>query len=283
MSDGCWGPDGERLAPYLRRDVVFRCIDRPGTGETTRVGLVTRVHHKDEETNRSGSYAEYDVLLMSHLECFEIKRVPTMGFHLASDSGDYAVLRAASELPDTEDDTMFYQNFMDSDGDLVVVIFIEDRFPMIIGTANHLRSGEDSAPWHTNSSEGEVRVTHHRGADVKMTENGDIIISIDGTQIFRVWDDSGTLKIDLGDASVAERVVLGDTFRDWVNQYTVGVVGGLVHHTHAYENYPGGAGPIDAESSQPKIPTVLQKVLIPGAEIDEMPEAQLTEKVKTQS
>lgn len=229
MTDGCWGPDGERLAPYLRRSFDVRSFFRPGTGYGTKIGLVIRVHHKDASTNRSGSYAEYDVLLMDHLSCLELYRIPTMGMHMVNDSGDYAILRAASSLPEMDDDTTFYQNFMQSDGDLVVLEFIDGRFPMIIGTANHLRAGHDTAPWHTGESEGEVRVMHHKGSFVKMKEDGklqieildeqEMLVTINGTQILKLFYDvgSGDLHIDLGSGAALKKVVLGETFQSWWN------------------------------------------------------------------
>jgi len=272
MSDGCWGPDGERLAPYLRRSVDIRAIDRPGTGDGMKIGLVIATHHKDVETNRSGSYTEYDVLLMDHLAALLLYRVPTMGFHLNSDTGDYAILRAATSIPEMEDDTNFYQNFMSSDGDLVIIGFIDNRFPMILGTANHLRSDGDSTTWHTDSTEGEVRVTHHKDSFVKMNEDGsmqievkdemELQITINGVQIFRVWDDAGTLKIDLGDATVDQKLVMGDAFKTWFDLQVAG-------HKHA-------AG------------TLVDSLLAPctGSTATAVPNLDvsvLTEKVKTQA
>lgn len=258
-NDGLTGPDGERLASYLRRRVDMRSDTQLGSGDRFRVALVTHVYHKDDPLNRSRSYAEYDLVTMNHLACVELYRVPVLGFHLSDDSGQVEILKACSELPETDDETQFYLNFMASDGDLVVVGFIDGMYPMIFGTANHLRTDEDTAPWFTDSTKGETRKIFHKDSYIEMQQDGkmqieikdgqQITITIDTVQVLKLWEDAGILKIELGTGVSLEKTLLAETFQTWWNT-------NIQNHVHT--NPEGGnTGPMgivfDAGSLSDKV------------------------------
>jgi len=251
MSDGLIGPDGERLAPYLRRHVDMRSDNRGGSGNSLRIGLVIAVHHKDAPTgNRNGSYAEYDIVLMNHLACLDLYNVPVLGFHLALDSGECQILKACTSLPDMSDETTFYQNFLESDGDLVVIGYVDGHAPIIMGTANHIRSGTDTAPWHSLEADGETRKVFHKDSHILMKSDGSMdieikdeqafTVTINGTQIFKLFYDavSGDLHIELGEGITLEKMLLAETFQTWWdlnvphNHILGGSTGVAAGHTH---------------------------------------------------
>jgi hypothetical protein len=221
--DGLNDYSGTRLQSRLLRSWDVRGNPRPGGARGLRSGLVLRVHHKDEDTNTNGNYAEYDVLLIESM--LTIRNLPVFGQRLARDSGDEVILKAATDTPDIDDPTQAMQNIHDSDGDLVIVAWIDRIFPGIIGTLNHFVSGEDTAPWHGESADGERRAIHHKDVHAVIKPDGDvevdlpvdksITIAIDGTQVFTVVRTGGATTLELGTGGHA--LILGDTFRTWFN------------------------------------------------------------------
>lgn len=207
-----------------------------GAQSCPALGLVIKKHNKDDTTNTNGNYPEYDVLLFdTHVI---ITNIAVKGQKLNRDSGDEAILTVASDLPDMTDLTQAQQNFMESDGDLVIVEFISARFPIISGTMNHLKSGEDTAPWSADSTDGERRAIHHKDASFIMNEDGtididlasdkELNINIDGTMVFRVKDTGSGITVDLGGGS-GEKILLGESFVTWwlnnISGHTHSVVG----------------------------------------------------------
>jgi len=164
------------------------------------------------------------------------------------------------------------------DGDQVLVDFIEGvvDYPVIIGALTHEQTNrliETGDGWREGASDtrgapraGEFYV-HHQGAEVRVNEQGDVLIDTvgayedgatedasdtgygqvrvrvkegqrftvamgDDDDVLEVWKDGAQLRIDLGEGA-AERLVLGDSFRDFVNNQVKTYVDG---HTHG----PGG-------------------------------------------
>lgn len=54
-------------------------------------------------------------------------------------------------------------------------------------------------------------------------------VEMDGTDVLEVWKDGGQVRIDLGEGA-SERVVLGDSFRDFLNDFLTNI---FDQHTHS--------------------------------------------------
>ncbi len=230
--DGQDDRDGARQQGWLRRGSTIRKNTRWGGTTGTDMGLVIKVHHKDSDTNLSGSYPEYDIVLLA--SSVTIFNVPQMGVKLNEFSGDETTLTAASEAPTFQNPGNVPQEFLESDGDLVLIAFILEYAPVIIGTVNHFKANADTASWHGESSDGERRAMHHKGSSIIMQDDSsmevalpdekELVINIDGVQLFRVRNSGGTLTVDLG--AGGEALVLGDSFKSWWDSNVAG-------HVHA--------------------------------------------------
>jgi len=231
--DGQWNADGSRMQGWLRRTNTMRLPPRPRGLAATQLGLVIKRHDKDAETNVNGNAAEYDVLLLYNYQL--LYNLPVKGFRLNSDTGDIAILKPAQNLPDISDPTTADVNIMSSDGDLVCIEFVAQRYPIISGTMNHIRTGQDTAPYHPVAADGEQRKLYHKGAEFTIEEDGDILfnvpdnkgvtINVNGTQIFRVFKDGSGIHVELG-TTATEALVLGDAFKTWWDSTISG-------HTHS--------------------------------------------------
>lgn len=237
MRDGYWDRDGSRTQGWMNRRMNVRRHARPIGDTTTRLGLIISVHYKDTDTNQSDSFTEYDILMLDSFMVF--KNVSVASLRRSYDSGDEATLVAASSIPDLSEPSRAHLNIMESDGDLVLVTYINNYKPIIIGVVNHLKAGQDTATWNGTSSDGVRRAFHHKNSSIIMEENSNINIkipddksvtfSIDGNQVLKLYATGSTLKVDLIGGS--EKVVLGETFISWLNANYGG-------HTHTA---PGGA------------------------------------------
>jgi hypothetical protein len=177
FDDGCWQQDGTRLQSYLARDYIGRnSADKFGAVGYPVLGLVIKTIYKDASENISGSYTEYDVLLADDI--LVIKNLPVKGFHLSRTSGEEAPLKAASEIPVLSNPATARENILSSDGDLVIVEFVSERYPLITGTINHIKSGEDTAPWSGATTEGERRALHHNDSSIVMQEDSNMVIDV---------------------------------------------------------------------------------------------------------
>ena len=190
------------------------------------------VRHKDDPNNMNGNVAEYDVVLFDRY--VTIPNVQTLGFKNNEDSGDEYTLKACTYTPDLSDPTQADNNFLSSDGDLVVVMFLSGIYPVIVGTINHARSGADTATWHGETADGERRAWHHKGTSIIIEDDStveinlpvdkDFIINIDGNQLFKVVRTGGANTVELGNG--AEKVILGESFQTWWDT-------NIANHVHA--------------------------------------------------
>jgi hypothetical protein len=175
------------------------------------------------------------------------------------------------------------------DGDMVLVDYIEGNpdLPIIIGAlpheqTNRLVNGE------TGWREGQGAETrgvpnrdefylHHQGAEVRVSETGDVLIDTVGAyedgstedagadsgqvrvrvkdtqrltiamgedeDVLEVWKDGGQLRVDLGEGA-SERLVLGDIFKSYIDaQFTrINTFWTSIFnlHTHSGGTLPGG-------------------------------------------
>lgn len=236
--DGQYDADGARIQPHFRRTSLMRGSPRPGGDSNPVLGLVIKIHHKDYDTNGYGAQAEYDVLIANSL--MTLTNVVWSSWKNNRESGDEATLTAATDSPDLSNPENIQREFLESDGDLVLVDFVKGfgntRFPIIVGTMNHLKSDEDTAPWHGESSDGIRRAIHHKGTsivfeddstlDISIPDEKELTILIDGIQLFRVHRDSGGSGsvVELGTG--AEKMLLAETFQTWWDSY-------VKNHTHA--------------------------------------------------
>lgn len=243
--DGCWARDGARMQYWLARNPGQRVNERPGAGSTIELGLVVKRHPKDAETNTSGCYSEYDVLLIDQLVI--LSNISVISLRRSRDSGDEATLVACTDIPQIDDPTQARQNILSSDGDLVVVAFIGGTTPIILGTINHVESGSDTAPWHGDSGDGVIRAIHHNEThatihedstiDIDMPDNVDVTVTMDSDQVLKLSHSVAGSLVEAGGGS--EQVILGTSRNTDLNIFLVAMntfvaaVGGL----------PGMAGP----------------------------------------
>ena len=149
------------------------------------------------------------------------------------------------------------------DGDMVLVDFMEGNkdFPIIVGALPHERSNRvltSGIGWREGSvaergaPKRDEYYTHHYGAEVRINEQGDLLVDTvnayadpatedagaasgqvrfrikdsqrltvaigDDEDVFEVWKDGGQLRVDLGEGAT-ERIVLGDSFRTFLNNF----------------------------------------------------------------
>lgn len=230
--DGSWDRDGHKMQMWLTRQAGIRRTPRVGGSQFLELGLVSAVHYKDAESNVSGDVTEYDVILFS--TWMTAPNLTTLGFKNSYDSGDEYTLKATTSVPNLEDPTQANQNFLEADGDLVVVAYLSGQYPVIIGTVNHIKAGADAATWCGTSTEGERRAWHHKDVHVLLTKDSElqidvpedktVIINVAGSQLFKVTrDGSGNNTVELG--AGGEALVLGDSFKTWFDS-------NVASHTH---------------------------------------------------
>lgn len=224
LNDGNWLPGGLRAQSFIPRTVGGRdrSLSRPRFG--VQLGLVVDIHYKDEDENLHKMFTEYEVYLVMHN--LLLRNVPQAASFQGESNGSEATLKAAGGVPDLSNVDSAWDVIMSSSGDLVLVSWIDDRWPIITGCVNHLRrTGEDSAPWYATSSEGPRAAIHYNDVDVVVDNDSNVRIDIedskvvefyvDGTLALKVFNDAGTVRVDMGNG--AEKVILGETFRTWFN------------------------------------------------------------------
>jgi len=194
--------------------------------------------------------------------------------YVGVEGGQQVTLTPASGVPDMSNPDAATQNIVDSDGDLVCVIYIGGNLPMIDGCLNHLRvSG--GADWQTDSTDGAVNALTYNTTRARVDSDGNIeidfddtsaahdrslTVNVDGTQFFIIKQDggSGTVRIELG-AGAVEKLVLGEAFQTWW-------ASNVPNHTHIPGTFVVGANPVTGVSGISTIPV--------------MPDANLTDKAK---
>lgn len=170
------------------------------------------------------------------------------------------------------------------DGDMVLLDFIEGNadYPIITHALPHERSNRvvrAGEGWREGESDtrGNPRrdelYTHHYGAEIRVNEQGDVLIDTvgaysapstedasvssgqvrfrvkdsqrftvsigDDEDVLEVWKSGGQLRIDLGEGA-GERLVLGDSFKTFLNNF---FAVSFDAHTHSGGTIGGLTGP----------------------------------------
>ena len=108
-----------------------------------------------------------------------------------------------------------------------------------------------------NAETGEEDATQGQGEiRIRIKEDRRVTIEVNGTDVFEVWQDGGQVRIDLGEGAT-ERLILGDTFRSFFNDFITNIFN---LHTHN-----SGTGPTD----------------VPNQTQTTMPESHLSDLAKT--
>jgi hypothetical protein len=174
-------------------------------------------------------------------------------------------------------------DFGDTDGDMVLVEFVEGLvdFPIITGSLTHeqsnriVRAGngwsEGGGSLQRGNPEADEQYLHHKGAEVRINGDGDVLIDTVGAytdpitespvtaagqvrirvkstqrltiamgedeDVLEVWKDGAQLRVDLGQGAT-ERVVLGDAFRTFLNNWF-----SATYDTHTHTTGMGPSGP----------------------------------------
>lgn len=195
----------------------------------------------------------------------------------------------------------------DVDGDQVLLDFIEGNpdFPVIVGALPHERSNrypQAGEGWREgdSSTRGAPRrdefYTHHYGAEVRINEQGDLLIDTAGAysdpatedtsvasgqvrirvkdsqrftvsigddeDVLEVWKDGSQLRIDLGEGA-AQRLVLGDDFRAFLNDWLSNKFDKHTHEAGALVAPTSGgtvtgiSGPPTSAATLPTVPALL--------------------------
>lgn len=234
--DGLWGADGERLQMHLQRSVELRGRTASGGFPGSELGLVVKRYYKDDSDNKDQVYNEYDVFIIRHL--IYLKNVPVKSLYQGESGGYQITLKPATTIPEVTQPESIWKNFMDSDGDLVSVSYIGEKWPVIDGCMNHIRTN-GAADWYADSSGGEIASFYYNTTRQHIDDDGNIqidmvgtskdrsiLINVDGVQFMRIFQDggSGDVRIELGNNS-GEQVILGETHRSWFNS-------NVDHHVH---------------------------------------------------
>jgi hypothetical protein len=260
-------------------------------------GLVINTRVVGEEGQVRGYTVECDVVLVR--TNFTLYNVPVMQRqHGVNNVHDLWVPRQSTRVIGDDAATLNLQRqhsrrgtrvgpatpLGDCDGDMVLLDFIEANpdYPIIIGALVHertnriVRAGDG---WR----EGEVETrgnprrdelyTHHYGAEIRINEQGDVLIDSvgayedtstedasvssgqvrirvkdsqkftvaigDDEDVLEVWKDGAQLRIDLGEGAT-ERLVLGDSFMSFLNNFFTSI---FDNHTHlGVTTGPGTSG-----------------------------------------
>lgn len=169
----------------------------------------------------------------------------------------------------------------DLDGDQVLVDFVEGDidYPVVRGALQHQRSNRQVV--NSTSDRGKASkdeyYTHHQGTEVRIDKDGNVlfdtvgaysdlvdetgsggdfrvrmkdsktyVIEMDGTDVLEVYQDgSGQVRVDLGEGA-GERLVLGDSFRTFLNNF-LNLVFNLHTHTIPYGGSTGTPNPTASE------------------------------------
>jgi hypothetical protein len=180
--------------------------------------------------------------------------------------------------------------FDDLDGDMVLVEFVEGHldYPVITGALTHERSNrelregtgwsEGTAAAKRGTPESEEHYLHHKGAEVRINDDGEVLIDTVGAytdettenastakgdvrvrvkdtqkltiamgndeDVLEVWKDGSQLRVDLGEGA-AERLVLGDGFRAFLNSF---LSTEFALHQHLPGTFTNGGGAVTGQS-----------------------------------
>lgn len=180
-------------------------------------------------------------------------------------------------------------SFSAVDGDMVLVDFMEGNkdFPIIVGALPHERSNRvltSGQGWREGSVEERGKpkrdeyYTHHYGTEVRINEQGDLLIDTAGAysdpatedsspaigqirfrvkdsqrftvsigddeDVLEVFKDGSQLRIDLGEGA-AESIILGDAFRTFFNNFLT-----TEYAVHTHTSGVGPTGPPQAAPTQ---------------------------------
>ncbi len=297
----------------LRERGTRRSLLRPEDRPFRAVVVESRV--VDEEGNVRGLSVECDVILVRTQ--IAIQNVPVLQRqHGVNNVHDLWVPRGTTRIVGDNEASLNLQRthsrrgafigpgtpLGDVDGDHVLVDFIEGNqdYPIIVGALPHERSnrivrtgdgwreGDSSTRGHPRRDEFYV---HHYGAELRVNEQGDVLIDTvgaytdpatedagaasgqvrirvkDGQRLtvaigddedtFEVWKDGGQLRIDLGEGA-AERLVLGDSFRNFINAFFADTFDKHTHEPGAFvaggTAVTGVSGPPTSAATVPPVP-----------------------------
>lgn len=282
MRDGLWGNNGERLQAWLQRSMDIRGRSWQKGLPGHELGLVIARYYKDDAENTSGIFTEYDIFLTR--QQLTLFRLPMVVPYQGVSGGNQITLKPAEGIPDITGPTA-WKNLMDSDGDLVLIAYVGEKQPVIIGCMNHLRdSDESSADWVTDSTDGEVYSLSYNTTRARINNDGDVeldlastdrsvTVNMDGTQVMKIYNSGGDLRIELGQGTL-EKVILGESFADWINSSNPANIG-LVNHVHQYIDVDNTGTPLSKITGTP-----VSATLVAAPPMDE--NTLLTEKVKVE-
>jgi len=286
--DGNWLPGGLRRQGWISRQDAARRRDPGFLPAIPALGLVVGKHYKDETgqelaSNYYGMFTEYDVLLVR--DFVVIHNVPLMTTFQGIENAAEVSLTAAEDLPNLEEPDRVWSQVMESTGDLVAITWIDGDWPVIYGSLNHLRGGEDCAGWSEDSTTGPragvkyndvtARIDKDSNVRVDVPDSKVVEFYVDGDLALKVFNDGGTVRVDMG--SGAEKVILGESFRSYFND-----ADGPANHVHVYTKPDGVGGPGVVDfSSGPKKPTLPSTPLVPVA-MDNMDASNLSDVTKTE-
>lgn len=197
-----WSYDGSPLQAGSRR-FDFELTGQRGRYSITglRVMVVVARYYIDQPQNRSKRYVEYTCRDVYTSELYQgCRQLSAMGGF--TDGDDNTLRSATSFLPGATGTTGKFNQEQspakDTDGDQVLIGFIDgsSRRPVILGVFRH-----SASQYGANSTQGERRLTQHKGTTIEIQSDGKYII----TGVTDVIVDGVTVKLGVNATQPAIR------------------------------------------------------------------------------
>ncbi len=253
------GSNGERLQSHLRRRPAARQRTTSRGLPGMNFGIIVGRHYKDEDTNRNGQVTEYDVLVPQ--KQVVLNEVEVLTSYQNEAGGCEIILHPASESLDFTHPETLWTQAMESDGDLVAIMYLGGRKPVITACVNHIRPDTDGVSWAADSTDGEIAHLKYNTTELKVDSDGNVHIDLDDTaappdrsviiragskvlMTIRYDDAAGETRVELGSGTL-EKAVLAEALKSFWDSEVAG-------HTHTYDIplHVSGAGPTGAAVAQ---------------------------------
>ena len=195
------------------------------------LGAVVYVHYKDMITSSSKVFIEVDVYMLE--TGIILPNIPISHQKYGSNDGEEWVPHAAELTLDPEEAT--FEDIIASEADLVIVDFIDGKYPIIRGQFPKAYFGALSGgvSYGATQADGERYRKLVRGSGVTVkavgAEDGDVVLDIKDGQTLTITsggdllvklskDTGGGYKVELGTAP-GERAAMGEALKSYLDDF----------------------------------------------------------------